>query len=582
MIEIDLIKIITEKNNKLLTRYPKVIRRFIFYFLGLLFNINEINSFLKQNNDKKNIKFIDEVLDYLDFSYSVSRKDKDKIPSEGKLICIANHPLGGLDGVVLLKMISEVRKDVKIIVNDILLNIDNLSDFFLPFNIFSNKPQRENILTIQESLKKEECIIIFPAGEVSRFTINGIKDSRWNKGFLIFAEKYNAPILPLFVKARNSLFFYLVSLISKKASMFLLPNELFNKKKKIAEIKIGDPIPPKSFNLGINKQKVQINLLKKHLHLIGRGKEGIFKTEKNIIHPIDRKAVRSQLMQSEFLAETEDGKSIYLTEYRNSPDVMAEIARLREITFRKVGEGTGKKLDLDEFDKSYSHIVLWDDKELEIVGAYRLGDCKAIYKEFGVNGLYTTTLFNYSDHFINLLPQAVELGRSFVQSKYWNTSALDYLWYGIGAYLARYTEIKYLFGGVSLSNSYPEEAKNLIVYFYKKWFGSDEKLVTAKNKFVFSEKDQKELYEFFTGTNYKKELLLLKNRLKVYGFAIPTLFKQYSELCEEGGTIFLDFGIDRDFQNCIDGFILIDIDKIKYSKKERYIFKNKALLQETF
>lgn len=580
MKQINLKEIIYTKSGQIFDTYPPFLQKIFFYFLNKLLHITEINSFLKQHNDKVKINFIDEVLEYLNFSYSVSRRDKDNIPSEGKLICFSNHPLGGLDGIILLKLISEVRKDIKIVVNDILLNIDNLEDLFLPYNIYSNKPQKENILNIQKSLKKEECIIIFPAGEVSRFGIKGIKDSKWNKGFLMFAEKYNVPLLPVYISARNSFLFYFVSFISKRLSMFLLPNELFNKNGKVAHIKIGSPIPQKSYNSGINRHKVQVKLLKKHLHLTGKGKSGIFKTEKNIIHPIDRKAVREQIIKSDFFAETEDGKKIYLIESKNSPDVMSEIARLRESTFRKVGEGTGKKLDLDEFDKLYSHIVLWDESELEIVGSYRLGNCERICKDFGYHGLYTNTLFNYSERFLGILPNAVELGRSFVQAKYWNTYALDYLWFGIGAYLVKHHEVKYLFGGVSLSNSYPDETKKLIIYFFKKWFGNNEKLVSAKNRFLFSDKDEKELYNMFIGDNYKQELLLLKNRLKVYGYAIPTLFKQYSELCEDGGTQFLDFGIDEDFQNCVDGLILVNIDAIKQSKKDRYLLRKKLVLHE--
>lgn len=569
---IDIKAVVFSKYPNFLNNFPAPVRNFVFFVIRKILFISEINSFLEEHNGKKNIAFIDEVFERIDFSYTVSKKDKDKIPSEGKLIIIANHPLGGLDGLVLLKLISEVRTNVKIIVNDVLQNIDNLSNLFLPVDIFSGKLQKENLSAINASIKNEDAIIIFPSGEVSRFGVKGIKDSKWNKGALFFANKFNTPILPVYVHAKNSFLFYFVSFFSKKLSMFLLPRELFNKKGKTISIKIGDPIPPKILSSYIRKDNIQIKLLRKHLTLISKGKKGIFSTEKNIIHPIDRKIIKKELLNAEILGETEDGKKIMLLNYYDFPFVMTEVARLREVTFRKIGEGTGNKLDSDIYDQYYKHILLWDDKELDIIGSYRIGICKEIAEKYGVNSLYTTSLFNFSDEFVKMLPGSVELGRSFIQSKYWNTSALDYLWMGIGSFLSKHPEVTYLFGPVSLSNSYSEEAQNLIIYFYKKWFGGIENLVTAKNKFTISSQKKAELERTFNHGNYTEELKCLKTLLKVYGFAIPTLYKQYSDLCKEGGVEFLDFGVDYNFQNCIDGFILVNVDMIKEKKKERYIY----------
>ena len=183
-----------------------------------------------------------------------------------------------------------------------------------------------------------------------------------------------------------------------------------------------------------------------------------------------------------------------------------------------------------------------------------------------------STLFNFSENFTKkYLPESIELGRSFVQKKYWNTNALHYLWQGIGAFLAHNEEIKFMFGGVSISNNYPESTKRMLVYFFNKWFGSEEILAESKNKFMMPEKSTEVYSEQFCSEEYKHDYKMLKNMMKPYGFSIPVLYKHYSELCEDGGVKFLDFGVDKDFENCIDGLILVDIKKIKEEKRERYI-----------
>lgn len=580
MNQIDIKEIILSKNPKFLSKSPKIIKDLVFNALSKILYLSEINNFLKNHSNKNGLDFIDELFEMLDFSYLVSAKDREKIPSEGKLIIVANHPLGGLDGLILIKLICEVRRDVKIVVNDVLLNIDNLKEFFLPLDILSNSFQKENINKITKAIREEQAIIIFPAGEVARMGPAGIQEGKWNKGAIYFSEKFNIPVLPIYLEAKNSILFYLISLLNKKFSTFLLPRELFIKRGKSIRIKIGNHILPQAFSTKYQRSTHLIKSLRKHVLLIGKNKKGVFETEKNVIHPQSRKLIKTQLMNSLHLGDTIDGKKIFLTSYHSSPEVMKEIARLREITFRKVGEGTGGKLDMDEFDKYYQHLVLWDEKELDIVGSYRIGKGDELFDKYGLMGFYTSTLFKHSENLEMILPFSIELGRSFVQSKYWNTSALDYLWQGLGAFIRSSSSIRYLFGGVSLSNSYSEEARNMIVYFYRKWFSDNEKLSVARNKYCISHKNEIELEHIFCNNDYNTDLRILKNRLKLLGYSIPTLYKQYSELCEPGGVKFLDFGVDKDFQNCIDALILVDITKIKESKKDRYLKPDLTIKEE--
>lgn len=562
--EIDINSLIS---NETKSKYPAFIVKFLAFTLSKILKLKEINKFLIEHQDKVNLEFIDEVFDHLNFSYTILNRDYSRIPNQGKLIVVANHPLGALDGLALLKLIKSVRPDVKIVANSTLTVIDNIKDLIIPFTLDSNIPQKEAIQKISNALQNEECVIFFPAGEVSRLKYLKILDRKWSKGPIYFAKKHNAPILPIHIKGKNSVLFYLVSIFSKYLSMLMLPSQLFNQRNKTIHFTIGNYIPSK--NLGNLQDNYLTKLLRKHVYKIGQNKKGIFKTENNIIHPVDRKLLNNEINSSEILYVADDGKKVIITDYKNSPNLVEEIARLREITFRLVGEGTGAKKDTDKYDKYYKHIVLWDPQELEVIGAYRFCLCKDILENQDVNALYTSTLFNFSDQFISYLPYAIELGRSFIQKKYWNSFSLEYIWRGIGRFLQKHNDIKYLFGVVSLSNMYPDEAKKLIVYYYKKWYGCDEG-VTSKYPFIISEKDNAEIAKILNTNDIKKDYLILKQNLKNFGVSVPTLYKNYVDLIETEGVKFLDFGIDESFGNCIDSFILLDLSYFKEEKKERY------------
>jgi len=295
MKEINIIDIVKSRYPNFLNNYPNIIKKIIYILIEKILYLNEINKFLKLHSNRKSFDFIEELFDYLDFSYMISDKDKQKIPIEGRLIVVSNHPLGSLDGLALLKSISQIRPDTKIIANDILEYITPLKDLIIPFNIESFKIQKENILKIEESLKKEECLIFFPAAEVSRLRYNGIKDSKWNKGPIYFAKKLNSPILPVFIKGRNTLLFYLISIISKSFSKLLLPREMFKQKGKTIEIKVGDFIPNRAFNSDIIDIKTELKLLKKHVYRLGSNKKLIFVTEKNIISPVEKSILKKEI-----------------------------------------------------------------------------------------------------------------------------------------------------------------------------------------------------------------------------------------------------------------------------------------------
>ncbi|KLE08651.1 GNAT family N-acyltransferase [Aliarcobacter butzleri] len=553
---------IKEKENILKKSLLKIAKKIV--------HEDSINQFLSQNSHLKGFDFVDAVLDYFDFDYTVSSNDLQNIPSTGKVIIIANHPLGGLDALCLLKLVGQIRKDVKILANDFLVGFEALHSLMIPLDNFKDRQSKESIKKIYEALKNEEAIIIFPAGEVSRATPKGVKDPAWNKGFLNFAKNSNSAILPIFLDAKNSKTFYTISLINKTFSTLLLSNEMFNKKSKNINIKIGQIIPSENITpKGLNKDFL-VNLYKKHLYALKKGKKSFFQTQSAIAHPVSKIDLYNELKKSPLLGQTNDGKKIYLYDYVEDSIVLKELGRLREISFRKVGEGVNKKRDLDKYDVYYQHIILYDKNELEIVGAYRIGNSDMIFKEFGTKGFYSNTLFQFNDEFMFYLQNSIELGRSFVQPKYWGTRALDYLWYGIGAYVKANPNIKYMFGPVSISGAFPAIAKDMLVFYYNYYYSSEKNLVEARTPFSYSSHIH-DIKEFFTLEDKKRDFKSLKIALSNIGVNVPTLYKQYSELTLDDGVKFLDFNVDKNFGDCIDSFILVEIDKIKDSMKQRYM-----------
>ena len=559
-----------EKKFPNINKKQNFLKKSLFKVAKKIVHEDSINKFLKQNSHLKGFEFVDAVLDYFDFDYTVSSNDLQNIPSSGKVVIIANHPLGGLDALCLLRLISQVRKDVRIVANDFLVGFDALNSLLIPIDNYKRRQSKKDIKKIYEALNNEEAVIIFPAGEVSRATTKGIKDPTWSKGFLNFAQNTSAPILPIFLDAKNSRTFYTISVINKTFSTLLLSNEMFKKKSKRINIKIGQIIPNENIApKGIDK-KYLLNLYRKHLYSLKKGKKSFFQTQSAIAHPQKSVDILNELKNSQLIGQTNDGKKIYLYDYTDDSVVLKELGRLREISFRKVGEGINKKRDTDKFDIYYQHIILWDDNNLEIVGAYRIGNSDFINRNIGVKGFYSNKLFNYHEDMTPYLKNSIELGRSFVQPKYWGTRALDYLWYGIGAYLKKNPNIKYMFGPVSMSASFPKVAKDLMVYYYSHYFNHKDYLVSSKMPYHYSN-NINDIKEIFNLDDRKKDFKLLKSTLSNMNCAVPTLYKQYADIADEGGVKFLDFNVDPEFADCVDGFILVEVDKIKESARKRYI-----------
>jgi len=516
------------------------------------------------------IDFVSQVLDHFNFSYFVSDSDREKVPASGRLVIIANHPIGSLDGLALLKLIHDIRPDVRIVANDLLMSLKPLQPMLLPVKVLTGGSSTQHIRRINRSLEADESIIMFPSGEVSRLGFSGVKDGTWHQGFLKIARRSKAPILPVHIDGRCSTSFYLTSLLIKPVSTLMLVGQMLHQRKRRIEMTVGSLIPYQSYSRLPIRTKEKAALFKKHLYRIGAGKSPLIDGEELIARPEHRPDLRQALKDSRVIGRTPDDKIIYLYASELHSPVLNEIGRLREVSFRAVGEGTGKKRDLDAYDHYYQHLILWDEEDGEIAGAYRFIDAARTVEERGVEGLYTGSLFNLDTQRTFFLDQGLEVGRSFVQPRYWGRRSLDYLWYGIGAYLVENPDYRFLFGSVSISNAVPQLAKELLIFFYKTYFSPPADLRCSRNPFSFS-RPLGEIEHEFCKTDYRADFRKLKSLLANLGASIPPLYKQYTELCKPGGVVFLDFNVDPDFNNCIDGLVIVDIKKLRDAKRKRYM-----------
>ena len=531
---------------------------------------HDFQQFSRDYPHLNGLDFVEQVLDYFSFACDVSDTDLENIPSHGPVVLVANHPIGTLDGMALLRVIAKVRPDVKIVANQLLSSVTPLHSLLIPVDNLGARTSRQQIETMRQHLEQGGAMIIFPAGEVSRLRPQGVRDGRWNAGFLRLAARQHAPIVPMYIRGRNSPLFYFTSMLYKPLATLLLIREMFEHRCGRIRLRIGARIPYSSWA----ERKLPLEQLarqfRQHIYRLAKGKPGLFKSEAPIALAEERALLKRAIEECEELGATPDGKQIYLyrrTQQLHTP-ILRELGRLREIAFRAVGEGSGLRRDLDKYDDDYYHLLLWDPKELEIVGAYRFIPTAEQIACKGTSGLYTHTLFDYGQEIEHVLAQGLELGRSFIQPAYWGRRSLDYLWQGIGAFLARHPEYRYLFGPVSISAGLPLAARDLLIAFYRLYFPATCQVARSRHPYPASLPQH---LQQFSGKDYQADLTRLKGLLDNLGCAIPTLYKQYSELCEPGGVEFLDFGTDPAFADCIDGLVLVDLSRLKSQKRQRYI-----------
>ncbi len=558
--------------HRLQQRYPDWFRgrrghlaRPLLRTVGRWSGFDRMDAFLARSADQHGFDFVSAALAFLQAGYTVDAAALARIPASGRLLIVANHPSGALDALALLDAVGKVRRDVRIIANDMLLALEPLRELLLPVRILGGRAQRASLQAIEQALEAEQCVIVFPAGEVSRLSLQGIRDGRWNRGFVRFARACQAPVLPVRVQARNSALFYGASAVFKPAGTALLAREMFARRGRPLRLQVGQPML-----LGSDGDPAQqLEQVRRALYALGEAPLAPRMAEAGpepLADAIDADVVAQALEAAELLGQTSDGKQIRLARCAAGSPLLLELGRLRELTFRQVGEGTGRSRDLDDYDPHYPHIVVWDAAVQRIAGAYRIMRGATALARNGLPGLYTASLFRYSDDAIPRIAEGMELGRSFVVPDYWGSRSLDYLWQGIGAYLQRQPGIRYLFGAVSISAALPLAAREQLVAYYQRYYGAGAGLVESNRPFQyfaappsFGEMDATAAFE------------VLKANLAALGTSVPTLYRQYIDLCEPGGARFLAFGVDPDFSDSIDGLIEVDLQAIRPNKRKRYL-----------
>ncbi|WP_281782113.1 lysophospholipid acyltransferase family protein [Lysobacter auxotrophicus] len=538
--------------------------------IGRWSRFDQVEAFLAANGHLRDFDFVAAGLDHLQARYVVDAAELGRIPASGRLLIVANHPSGALDALALLDAVGRVRRDVRIVANDLLGALEPLSGLLLPVRILGGRPSVQSLAAIDDALRADQCVIVFPAGEVARLGLRGVTDGRWRRGFLRFARSAGAPVLPVRIEARNSALFYGASALFKPVGTALLAREMFARRAHRIALRIGHPLslPPDG-----DPQRL-LRDVRRELFSLGRRRANsaasvdasVVPLIAPLIDAIDPAQVRDGVEAMPLLGQTSDGKQIRVGRLAAGSPLLQEIGRLRELTFRAVGEGTGQRLDVDLYDSWYEHIVLWDADASKIAGAYRIARGASVLAERGLAGFYTASLFQYADDAVPRIAQGMELGRSFVVPDYWGSRSIDYLWQGIGAYLAKHPNVRYLFGPVSISAALPPAAREQIVAYYARYYGSDAARAVSRQPFVYQAAPP-QFGEVDAATAFR----VLKGNLDALGATLPMLYKQYTDLCEPGGARFLAFGVDPAFSDAVDGLIEVDLHRLRPKKRERYL-----------
>jgi len=544
-------------------------------FLMYVLRFNKLNKIYEQIASKDGIEFIDKIINILEFKIEFDENELKKIPEKGPLIVVANHPFGGFDGLLLIKYLSTIRPDVKVIGNFLLQKVDPVSDYFISNNPFDKKQVTKKISNYRgiteaiNHIKNKGVLCIFPAGDLSTYgTFDNITDQVWQFPAVKFVKKARVPVVPVLFQGTNTRLFHLFAKIHPSLRHVRLPSELLNKRHKTIKIRIGSPVSIEEqdkfndvyqFSRFIRAKTYSMESSLEVKRFFNYNLKA-YSRPQTIIDPVPKEMIMNEIqkIRDDYTLFSIKDYTAFCVPSKNIPNILNEIGRLREITFRDVGEGTNHCIDIDEFDLYYNQMFIWDEKNNQLVGAYRIGKGKDILDQYGKRGFYLYSLFRISDDFKPLLKESLELGRSFVIKEYQRRPMpLFLLWKGILYFLLKNPEYRYLIGPVSISNNYSKISKDLIIKFIMRYH-----LDWKMSRFVKPRKSYK-----FRSNNPDINILMENmghdiNRLdKVIGdldelnSGLPVLLKKYIKLNSK----IIAFNVDPKFNNSLDGLIVLDV-----------------------
>ncbi|MGJ5814586.1 lysophospholipid acyltransferase family protein [Paludibaculum fermentans] len=553
--------------------------------LFALDRVEEAYARLRLSDDGR--PFLQRLLEQLEISCQVAGRDLGHVPRTGPAVLVANHPFGILEGAALATVLRGIRPDVRFLANGILGVFPELRDLLLPVNPMG-RAERSNAAPLRQAiefLNGGGLLVVFPAGEVSHFQWKRreVTDPEWNPAIVriiaLCARKgVSVPVIPAYVEGSNSLLFQAAGLLHPRLRTALLARELFNKRRQSVDLRIGSPVESGKL-LAVEGDGARIAYLRWRTYLLGQRcafKPLSRKPFPARTSPVGRAALAEPVDSWLLAAEVESlplearlatsgALTAWIARRGQIPNTLLELGRLREKTFRAVGEGTGQSRDLDRFDSEYLHLFVWNSERKELVGAYRLAAT-----DQAPGGLYTASLFRYGDAFLERLGPALELGRSFVREEYQKGFApLLLLWKGIGKYVAKNPRYRTLFGPVSISNDYQALSRELMVSFLERHAFLRDWAGLVRHRHPFRRRLALPLPEAGFDAEELSEVI---SDIEPNGAGIPVLLRQYLKL---GGKL-LSFNVDPEFSDALDGLILVDLTCTEPKLLRRYLGAEEA------
>ena len=564
-----------------ITKYG-YIGTFFGWLLMKVLKISKLNAIYDKNKHLKDVAFLNAILKQLEIKFEIPEKDLKRLPKDGAYITISNHPLGGIDGVLLLKLMLEREPNFKIIANFLLHRIEPLKPYIMPVNPFENhKDAKSSVIGLKETfrhLSDGKPLGMFPAGEVSTYKDGKlVVDKAWEEGAIKVIRKAQVPVIPIYFHAKNSGLFYFLSKLNGTMRTAKLPSEVFSQKERHIKVRIGKPISVVEQNEHKTIEDYS-EFLRKKTYMLANGfeKEKLILKKPNLKLPKAPKTIVTGASQQQMILEVNELRKndcrllqsknyeVFFTGADKIPYVLYEIGRLREITFRAIGEGTNKSIDIDKFDRYYHHMFLWDSDAQIVAGAYRMGLGVDIYKKYGIKGFYLNDLFRFDPELYDMMSKSIEMGRAFVIKEYQQKPMpLFLLWRGIMHTTLRYPEHKYLLGGVSISNQFSNFSKSLMIEFMKSNYYDPyiAQYIHPKKEFRVKLKDADKDFIFDAAESDLNKFDKIIDELEPGNLRMPVLIKKYIKQ----NARLVAFNVDPLFNNAIDGLMYIKIEEIPES-----------------